>query len=254
MAPDAQLLAGKVVAVTGSTSGIGRAVAIAAAAQGAAVMVTGRDDARGAAVVSTIERAHGRAFFRHTDLGELGEAEAFVESTIARFGRIDVLVNAAGTFPGMATRDVTPAIWDEALATNLRAVFFAGKAALEWMAAHGSGSVINISSVGAFVGFPDAALYCATKGAIESLTRAWAREYGARGVTVNAVAPGTVDTPMSLPDPEQRAFLERLSIVGRLATPEEVAPAVIFLASGGARYIMGESIVVDGGWRVNGGS
>jgi NAD(P)-dependent dehydrogenase (short-subunit alcohol dehydrogenase family) len=251
MTDRAPRLAGKAAAVTGGSSGIGRAVAVAAAAEGASVMVAGRDWARGSEVVREIEAGGGRACFRPTHLDTPGEPEALVADTIARFGTIDVLVNAAGTFPNASTRDVTLEVWDEALATNLRAVFFAGRAALEHMADQRTGSVVNVSSIGAYLGFPNASLYCATKGAIESLTRAWACEYGPRGVTVNAVAPGTVDTPMSFSDPDGRGYLEGLSILGRLAAPEEVASAVIFLASGDARYILGESIAVDGGWKAS---
>jgi len=243
-------LDGKIAVITGATSGIGRAVAIEAAREGAAVTIVGRDGGRGARVVGEIAAAGGRARFRATNLDEVGAAEALVADTIEAFGTIDVLVNAAGSFRGGATSEVTHGDWDAAVATNLRSVFFAGQAALEHMAWQGSGSVINVSSVGAFVGFPQASVYCAMKGAIESLTRAWACEYGPRGVTVNSVAPGTVETGMTPSDPEQRRALEGLSLLGRLASPAELAPAVVFLASEQARYIIGTCLVVDGGWRI----
>jgi NAD(P)-dependent dehydrogenase (short-subunit alcohol dehydrogenase family) len=183
----------KTALVTGATSNIGRAIATAFAAEGAHVIVSGRSPQRGAEVVGQIHAAGGHADFIAADLD--GSARASVglaaDATRALGGRIDVLVNNAGIFPSSTTRTVDESMFDEVYAVNVKAPFFLTAAIAPEMTARGSGSIINLGSWVARLGIPVGALYASTKGAMETLTRAWAAEFGSPGVRVNAISPGS---------------------------------------------------------------
>jgi NAD(P)-dependent dehydrogenase (short-subunit alcohol dehydrogenase family) len=242
-------LSGRTALVTGSTSGIGAAIAVALAAQGAHVVLSGRDTGRGNAAVDAIRAAGGTAGFVAADLGgSYEELRAFAAHAVEVLGgRLDLLVNNAGVYPSPATVDLSDSELDAMLAVNVRAPYVLAAALLPAMADRGSGAVVNIGSWMAQVGSPFGAMYTATKAAIEQLTRSWAAEFGPHGVRVNTVSPGVTLTPGNA---EFRAVLDQLTATtpaGAVIDPSDIADAVVFLASDAAARIHGITLYVDGG-------
>ncbi|MFD3911693.1 MULTISPECIES: SDR family NAD(P)-dependent oxidoreductase [unclassified Streptomyces] len=237
--------------VTGSTSGIGEAVAEALAREGAHVVVSGRDRDRGERVVAAIRAAGGRADFIAADLHDAASALALgEEATDVLGGRIDILVNNAGTTrTPSATGAVSESDFDRLYALNVKAPFFLTGVIGEAMARRGTGAVINIGSTVAKFGFAGSALYGSTKAALEKLTQDWAAEYGPRGVRVNSVSPGPTHTPLTarIGDRDTLKAMTDGTPANRPAEPSEVADAVVFLASDEARYIHGARLPLDGG-------
>jgi NAD(P)-dependent dehydrogenase (short-subunit alcohol dehydrogenase family) len=237
-------LEGQTALVTGATSGIGRAVALQLARDGADVVVHGRDAARGAEVVAEISAAGGEARFVAADLGE----PAGVAHLAQEAGDVDILVNNAGVSLFSPTAEVEMAAFDKMFASNVRAPFFLVAAFAPGMVARGRGSIISLSSMAGGVGLAGGAAYGATKASLEAMTRAWAAEYSASGVRVNAIAPGPVYTPT----PSGAEFITALgetTPMRRASQPEEIAEVIAFLASSRASYITGATIAVDGGRR-----
>jgi NAD(P)-dependent dehydrogenase (short-subunit alcohol dehydrogenase family) len=242
----------RVAVVTGAASGIGKACAERLAADGTSVVVADTDDSGAAAVVAGL-RAAGRETIAVTfDLRDVSSIRALVDAAVSWGGRLDVLVNNAGVSSALPIADTTEAEWDRVLGINARGQFFTLQAAAAVMAASGSGGrIVNVASIAAFVSttIPGVA-YCVSKGCVRQLTVSAAAELACHGVTVNAVAPGTVDTPMSrkgLDTAEKRARLGALIPIGRLGQPEDIAAAVAYLASPEAAYVTGHVLVVDGG-------
>ncbi|MFI2369246.1 SDR family NAD(P)-dependent oxidoreductase [Streptomyces sp. NPDC018833] len=242
-------LAGRTAVVTGSTSGIGAAIARTLAGEGAHVVVSGRDAARGKGVVEEIRGAGGRADFVEADLaGSYEQLRAFTaQATSALGGRVDILVNNAGLYPATATEDLSDADLDAMLAVNLRAPHVLVGAMAPAMVERGSGVIINIGSWMAQVGSPFAAMYTATKAADEQLTRSWAAEYGPRGVRVNAVAPGVTLTPGNEAHRAQLDAMTAATPAGVVMRPDDIAQAVLYLASDAATMVHGITLYVDGG-------
>jgi NAD(P)-dependent dehydrogenase (short-subunit alcohol dehydrogenase family) len=246
-------LDGKTALVTGATSNIGRAIAVAFGAEGAHVIVSGRDAGRGAAVVDEIETVGGRATFVAMALDGSAAASRQLASTAteAASGRLDVLVNNAGIFPGGSTVDTDEATFDEVYAVNVKAPYFLTAAIAPAMATRGDGAVINLGSWIARLGIPVGSLYSSTKGALETLTRAWAAEFGPAGVRVNAISPGVIVPPPSAGNGAETARRAAVMMRGTPAnttgTPDAVAHAAVYLASGEARFVHGTVIDVDGG-------
>jgi NAD(P)-dependent dehydrogenase (short-subunit alcohol dehydrogenase family) len=234
-------LAGTRALVTGATSGLGRATALALATAGAEVVVHGRDTGRGAAVVEEIERAAGRALFMAADLSEPAAALRLADEA----GEIDVLVNNAGFSWFGPSDELEARVLGDLFASNVEAAYLLTAHLAPGMVARGSGSIINISSMAASIGLAGGAAYSATKAALSALTRAWAAEYSPHGVRVNAVAPGPVYTGGSSPD--RIAALGATTVLGRAAQPEEIAEAIAFLASPRSGYMTGAVVAVDGG-------
>ena len=242
-------LAGKTALVTGATSNIGRAIAAAFAAEGAHVAVSGRSRERAGEVVDEIRASGGRADFvpAHLDGSARASQELAAEATRVLGGRVDILVNSAGIFPGPTTPDTDEATFDEVYAVNVKAPFFLTAAVAPEMAERGSGAIINLGSWIARLGVPIGSLYDSTKGALETLTRAWAAEFGPAGVRVNAISPGVIRTPTIHGDTHPAERWMHGTPAGRSGTPDEVAHAAVFLASDEAAFVHGTVLDVDGG-------
>jgi NAD(P)-dependent dehydrogenase (short-subunit alcohol dehydrogenase family) len=243
-------LAGKTALVTGATSNIGRAIATAFAAEGAHVVVSGRSQERGTEVVDAIRAAGGQAQFIAADLdGSPAASSELAAATTQRLGgRIDVLVNNAGIFPGSTTAMTDGSTFDRVYAVNVKAPFFLTAAIAPGMAERGDGVIINLGSWIARLGIPVGALYSSTKGAMETLTRAWAAEFGPSGVRVNAISPGVVRTPAPAETGEHLVeMFMRGTPHGGSGRPEAIAHAAVYLASDESSFVQGTVLDVDGG-------
>ena len=241
---DQNNLEGQRALVTGATSGIGRAVALQLARDGAEVLVHGRDAARGAKTVAEITTAGGKASFIAADLTDAADVQWLANEV----GDIDILVNNAGISVFAPTADFDVSAFETMFASNVRAPFLLVGALAPGMAERGRGSIVSLSSMAGGVGLVGGAAYGATKASLEAMTRAWAAEYSASGVRVNAIAPGPVYTPTPS-GPEFIAALGETTPMRRASQPEEIAEVIAFLASPRASYITGTTIAVDGGRR-----
>src|ERR1700676_5319325 len=237
-------LEGQRALVTGATSGIGRAVALQLAREGAEVLVHGRDAARGAQTVQEITAAGGKASFVVAELGDAADVQRLANDV----GEVDILINNAGISRFAPTAGFDVAAFDEMFASNVRAPFLLVAALAPAMAARGHGSIVSVSSMAGGVGIVGGAAYGATKASLEAMTRAWAAEYSASGVRVNAIAPGPVYTPTPS-GPEFITALGETTPMGRASQPEEIAEVIAFLASSRASYITGSTVAADGGRR-----
>jgi NAD(P)-dependent dehydrogenase (short-subunit alcohol dehydrogenase family) len=237
-------LTGKVALVTGSTSGIGNETARLMAAVGAEVIVSGRDTARGEATVTSIAAAGGAARFVQADLSDLDSLRRLADAA----GEVDILVNNAAFAAGGPSVEQDVASYEASFAVNVRAPYFLTAALVPSMVAKGSGSIVNVSTMAARIGMAGLSTYSATKAALESLTRTWATEFSPSGVRVNTVAPGPTRTEMAAAMGEE--FLTQIAkttILGRAATPREIAEVILFVASDRATYITGATIAADAG-------
>ncbi|MFI1096958.1 SDR family NAD(P)-dependent oxidoreductase [Streptomyces sp. NPDC020917] len=241
-------LEGKAALVTGATSNIGRAIAEAFAAEGAHVAVSGRSAERGREVVDGIRARGGRADFVPADLdGSAAASQALAaEAAAVLGGRIDVLVNNAGIYPGDATAATDEKTFDLVYAVNVKAPFFLTAAVAPAMAEAGSGTIINLGSWIARLAVPVGALSSSTKGAMETLTRAWAAEFGPRGVRVNAISPGVVLTPEP-GEVHPGEVMMQGTPAGRMGDPRAIADAAVYLAGDQAWFVHGTVLDVDGG-------
>ena len=240
-------LAGKRALVTGATSGIGRAIAAAYAAEGATVAVAGRDRERGSAIVREIEADGGAARFVPADLTTVAAVRQLAADALeALGGGLDVLVNNAGIYPPTATEQVDERTFEEVFAVNVRAPFFLVQTLLPALASS-RGAVVNTGSWAAAVGLPAGVLYAASKATVEQLTRGWAAELGPLGVRVNTVSPGITVTDGTAAIAPQLQHVGRALPAGRLAEPREIAAGAVFLAGDEAAYVHGATLLVDGG-------
>ena len=240
-----------VVLITGALTGIGRATAIAFAQEGARIIVSGRHDEAGQKLVAELRALDAEAEFIRADVRHENDVRNVVDKTVARFGRLDVAVNAAGTEgkPGPVTEQSAES-YAATFDTNVLGTLLSMKHELRVMLPLGSGSIVNVSSAYGSVGAPGASVYVASKHAVEGMTKSAALEVAEKGVRVNVVAPGTTDTGMLTRftnTDENKAALVSTVPVKRLATPEEIGHVIVFVASANASYMTGASIPVDGG-------
>ena len=239
-------LSGRTALITGSTTrGIGAATAALLAGRGASVIITGRDQAGGQAVAKAIIGDGGSAQFIAADFSDLVSVRALA----AAAGPVDILVNNAGVFPGAPLVDQDVEGFDAAFSVNVRALYFLTAAVVPGMIERGRGSVVNVSTMAASVGMAGLSAYSATKAAVESLTRTWAVELGGAGIRVNAVAPGPTRTDMVMAamGEDAAAGIAGTTALGRLASPEEIAAVIAFVASDAASYMTGATIAADAG-------
>ncbi len=246
-------LTGKVALVTGGASGIGRAAALLLAREGAAVVVHDIR-AEGQGTVDAIRAAGGRAAFVPGDVTRSADCQAAVQKAVADFGGLDILVNNAGIIRRASVVETTEDEWDRVMAVNVKSVFLFSKAAIPIMARRGGGVIVNTASGWGLDGGKDAASYCASKAAVVNLTRAMAIDHADQNIRVNCVCPGDTDTAMLREEARQLGqdvgqFLARSAQrpLGRTGRPEEIAEAILFLASDASSYVTGTALVVDGG-------
>ncbi len=253
---------GATAIVTGGTSGIGAATALALAAEGASVVVSGRNQAAADGVVDEITSSGGRALAALGDVADSSFADALVASAVREFGRLDIVVNGAGIIVREDAAGTSDEQWSRQMAVNVDGTFFVSRAAVRhWREAGGSESepgrsIVNVASNVGLVGTPGLAGYCASKGAVVMLTKAMAIDHAAEGIRINCVCPGGVDTPMLRSGREARPMTDEEIIdmnvasipQGRVATPEEVAQVIAFLCTPAAAHLIGTALPIDGGY------
>lgn len=250
------VLANKIALITGASSGIGRASALLFARAGARVVVAARRKPELQAVVAEIESFGGQALACAGDVGEPQFHSSLVAAALDHYGGLDIAFNNAGTIGPLAAATELPlAAWQQVLTTNLTSAFLAARYQLPALQARGGGALIFTSTfVGYTVGIPGMAAYAASKTGLIGLTRVLAAEYGAQGIRVNALLPGGTDTPMAqafADTPEKQQFVRALHALKRIAQPEEIARAALFLASDAASFVTGTALLVDGGVSIN---
>ncbi len=249
-------LAGKAALITGAGSGMGRATALLFAREGASVAVVDINEASAEDAVRQIKAEGGRAFAFRADVSRGEDAEAMVAATVKNFGPPNVLFNNAGIEgEGGFLAQLSDGGFDRVIAINLRGVWLGMKHALPHMIRNGGGSVINTASIAGMVAIRGSAAYCAAKAGVIALTRVGAAEYGRYNIRVNCICPGAIDTPMverlNASGGMNQQQAERLSVLGRVGSPQEIAKTALFLASDDSSFATGAPFIIDGGWTVS---
>ncbi len=249
-------LANKTALITGGGTGIGKETALLFAREGANVIVTGRREAKLKEVAEEAKREGLAIDYVVSDVSNEKDCKAAVDFAIRKYGRIDILFNNAGVLYAGTTHETDTETWDKIFDTNVKGTYFMSKYVIPNMLGNGGGSIVNNSSVGGLNGFPGLAAYTASKGAVTLLTKTMALEYADKGIKVNAICPGTIETPMVVDEflgkVEDRAaaeqFLLSLHPIGRFGKPMEVAHTVLFLCDDNVGFMTGNMISIDGGW------
>ena len=241
-------LDGRVALVTGASRGLGRAIAVVLARAGATVVGAARDEKKLEEVAAEIREAGGEAHIYAADLAVPDACRAVVAETVASRGRLDILVNNAGLGAGGPVFDLTEETWDAVIQVNLKSLFLLSQAAALTMRENGWGRIVNIASIsGQTGGVGGAAAYSASKGGVLAMTKTLARDLAPFGITVNAIAPGQIQTDMGRVPPERMAEICRLIPLGRIGEPDDIAYATLYLASEEASYVTGATLDVNGG-------
>ena len=247
-------LAGEVALVTGGGSGIGRATALLLAREGAAVAVVDLDEARAQAVAREIESEGGQAIAVRCDVSQAAECQRAIQETVATFGRLDILFNNAGIILRASVLEISEDEWDRVMAVNVKSIYLMSRLAIPVMEMGGGGAIVNTGSGWGLTGGRDAVSYCASKGAVVNMTRAMALDHASQKIRVNCVCPGDTDTGMLRSEAQQlgastEAFLAEAADrpLGRIGKPEDIAQAVLYLASEASSFVTGATLVVDGG-------
>jgi NAD(P)-dependent dehydrogenase (short-subunit alcohol dehydrogenase family) len=246
-------LEGKVALITGGTEGMGFATALLFLREGAKVVIAGRSKQKGQRAVESL-RGLGQVRFVQGDVSKASDARRMVERTVKAFGRIDILFNNAGIYLEKTAEDTTEEEWDRVLDVNLKGAFLVTKYAVPYMISQGGGSIVNNSSDAGLIGNRTCPAYCASKGGMTVMTKAMALDYAKHSIRVNSVHPAIIDTPMLAKEvakaKDKKKYMQEsreTQPVGRLGRPDEVAHAVLFLASDDASFVTGASLSVDGG-------
>ena len=244
----------KVALVTGGASGIGRATAVLMAAEGAAMVVADVDEQAAQVVAREISDAGGRAIAIRCDVSDAAQAEAAVQRVVSEFGRLDVLFNNAGITRRATVVDLAEDDWDRVMAVNVKGIYLMSRSAIPVLAASGGGAIVNTASGWGLAGGAKAAVYCASKGAVVLLTKAMAIDHAQQKIRVNCVCPGDTGTQMLQTEASQlgeqtESFMAEAADrpLGRIGSPDEIARAVLFLASDDSSFVTGTALVVDGG-------
>jgi cyclopentanol dehydrogenase len=253
-------LSGKVVLITGAAVGIGRSTALLLADQGASLVVADVNEKMGEQTVREASNRGSDAIFVKADISNTADISRLVSEALGRFGKIDALINNAGTVLIADMEDTEEKEFDRVVEVNYKGAFFCSKAIIPVMKKQGGGVIVNIASVSAHIGQPKHVAYAGTKGAVLSMTRAMAVELAPYNIRVNSVSPGAVDTPMLRSDMERQSKVRGLpleevrkefsseSLMNRISDPEEIASVVAFLCSDKSSYMTGADVLVDGGW------
>jgi NAD(P)-dependent dehydrogenase (short-subunit alcohol dehydrogenase family) len=244
---------GKVALVTGAGSGIGLATAKAFAVAGASVVLADIDAAAARSAAESLLASGHKSLAVPCDVSDDGQVKTMIDITVSTFGRLDAAFNNAGIMiPAVETADSTREEYDRIEAINLRGVWSCMKYELQQMRSQGGGEIVNCSSIGGLIGIPGRAIYHAAKHGVLGLTKSAALEYASRGIRINAVCPGTIETPMVAAmlanEPEAMKDIVKAQAIGRLGKPEEIAAAVLWLCSPAASFIVGHALAVDGGY------
>jgi NAD(P)-dependent dehydrogenase (short-subunit alcohol dehydrogenase family) len=247
----------KVVLITGGTSGIGRATAVAFAREGAKVVISGRRKAEGAETVALIEKAGGKGLFLQSDVSDEAQVKSLVDTVVKEFGRLDIAFNNAGYEGTLAPiTEATVEQYQRVFDINVKGVFLSMKYEIPAMLKSGGGSIVNTSSIAGTVGMPTVGLYIASKHAVNGLSKTAALEVAKQGIRVNIVSPAGIETemfqrfigPPSAEEQQKRQYFANLHPIGRIGQPEEIASAVLYLSSPGASFVTGHDLLVDGGF------
>jgi len=240
---------GKVALVTGGSSGIGKATALAFARAGANVVIASRRVTEGEQTVHEICQRGGDAIFVKTDVSKASEVEGLMNQTIEFYGRLDYACNNAGTFVMGRLFELSEEEWDRTINANLKGIWLSLKYQIPIMLQHKGGVIVNMASMSAIIGNPGVSIYSASKGGVVALTQSAAIEYAASGIRINAISPGVISTPMvdDIPTPLLEDIQSKHPI-GRLGKPEEIADAVVWLCSDKASFVTGHNMVIDGGY------